>query len=76
MHHPNIKGAGEARRKGHHAWPNEDATKDPISHKKLRKGDGTFETTKCLLGFDLDGVNKTIWLEEAKRAALLTILHQ
>jgi len=56
--------------------PNEDATKDPISDKKLRKGDGTFETTKCLLGFDFDGVNKTIWLEEAKRAALLTILHQ
>ena len=37
--------------------PNEDATKDPISHKKLRKGDGTFETTKCLLGFDFDVVN-------------------
>jgi hypothetical protein len=56
--------------------PSEDATKDPISHKKLRKGDGTFETTKCLLGFDFDGVNKTLWLEDTKRAALLTILHQ
>ena len=56
--------------------PSEDATKDPISNKKLQKGDGTFATTKCILGFDFDGVNKTIWLEEAKRATLLTILHQ
>ena len=56
--------------------PSEDDSKDPVSAKKLRKGDGTFETTKCLLGFDFDGVNKTLWLEEAKRASLLTILHQ
>ena len=25
--------------------------------------------------FDFDGTNKTIWLEEGRRAALLTILH-
>ena len=56
--------------------PNRDDTKDPISDKKLRKGDGTFNTKKYLLGFDFDGINKTIWLEEDKRAALLTILHQ
>ena len=56
--------------------PSTDDTKDPISAKKLRKGDGTFGSTKCLLGFDFDGVNKTVWLEEAKRASLLTILHQ
>jgi len=56
--------------------PSEDDSTDPVSAKKLRKGDGTFETTKCLLGFDFDGVNKTLWLEEAKRASLLTILHQ
>ncbi len=53
-----------------------DDSKDPISAKKLNKGKGTFDTKKCLLGFDFDGVNKTIWLEEAKRDALLTILHQ
>jgi hypothetical protein len=53
-----------------------DKTKDPILAKKLRKGDGMYETAKCLLGFDFDGINKTIWLKEAKRAALLTILHQ
>ncbi len=56
--------------------PSADKTKDPILAKKLCKGDGTYKTTKCLLGFDFDGINKTIWLEEAKRAALLTILHQ
>ena len=56
--------------------PSEDDSKDPVSAKKLRKGDGTFAPTKCLLGFDFDGVNKTLWLEETKRASLLTILHQ
>ena len=56
--------------------PSTDDTKDPILAKKLPKGDGTFESTKCLLGFDFDGVNKMIWLEEAKRASLLTILNQ
>ena len=40
--------------------PSTDNTKDPISAKKLRKGDGTFGSTKCLLGFDFDGMNKTI----------------
>jgi hypothetical protein len=35
-----------------------------------------FVSTKCILGFDFDGANKTIWLEEEKRAAILTILHQ
>ncbi len=49
---------------------------DPISTKNLCKGDGTYKTNKCLLGFAFDGVNKTIWLEEEKWAALLTILHQ
>ena len=56
--------------------PSKDDTTDPISHKKLRKGKGTFETTKCLLGFEFDGVNNTIWLKMEKRAAILQILHQ
>jgi hypothetical protein len=56
--------------------PSEDDGTDPISNKKLRKGEGTFETSKCLLGFEFDGVNKTIWLEDKKRASLLQILHQ
>ena len=56
--------------------PSADDTTDPISGKKLRKGKGTFAIIKCLLGFDFDGINRTIWLEEAKRASILTILHQ
>jgi len=30
---------------------------------------------KVILGFECDGINKTLWLEEAKRAYLLTVLH-
>jgi hypothetical protein len=32
-------------------------------------------TTKTTLGFDFDGINKTIWPKDAKRAHLLTVLH-
>ena len=61
----------------HDVFPaSNDDIRDPISAKKLRKGDGTFDTKKCILGFEFDGVEKTIWLENDKRAALLTILHQ
>jgi len=56
--------------------PSKDDGTDPISNKKLRKGEGTFATSKCLIGFEFDGVKKTIWLEEKKRASLLQILHQ
>ncbi len=56
--------------------PSADDSKDPILAKKLRKGNSTYESNKCILGFNFDGVNKTIWLEEDNRAALLTILHQ
>ena len=47
---------------------------DPISEKKMEKGDSEFRTQKTLLGFDFDGDAKTIWLEESKRASLLLIL--
>ena len=56
--------------------PSEDDSTDPILHKKLRKGEGTFETTKCLLCFKFNGVNKIMWLEMEKRVSLLQILHQ
>ena len=49
---------------------------DPISEKKLLKGEGQYSMLKTLLGFDFDGNRKTLWLEEEKRAKLLTILHQ
>lgn len=61
----------------HDVFP-EDASEreDPISYKKLVKGDGQFSTRKCILGFDFDGEEKTLWLEEEKRALLLGTLHK
>ena len=47
---------------------------DPISEKKLKKLEGQYSTVKTLLGFDFDGISKTMWLEAAKREKLLTIL--
>ena len=47
---------------------------DPISEKKMKKGDSKFCTQKTLLGFDFDGNDKTIWLEESKRDSLLLVL--
>ena len=48
---------------------------NPIFEKKLRKGDGQYAALKTILGFEFDGNNKTLWLEEAKREKLLTTLH-
>jgi len=48
---------------------------DPISLKKLKQGEGQYSTRKCILGFDFDGEEKTLWLQEEKRTMLLTILH-
>ena len=56
--------------------PSEVDSMDPISNRKLRKCEGTFGTSKCLLGFKFDGVEKTIWLKDAKRVSLLQILRQ
>ncbi len=54
--------------------PDEDDSNDPILEKKLKKGEGRYETRKTLLGFDFDGKGKTLWLESAKQEKLLTIL--
>jgi hypothetical protein len=56
--------------------PSSNNCKDPISAKELQKGDGTFKSKTCILGFDFNSNSKTIWLKEEKRVALLTILHQ
>jgi hypothetical protein len=53
--------------------PDEDDSNDPTSEKKLKKGEGRYETRKTLLGFDFDGEAKTMWLEDAKWEKLLTI---
>ena len=42
--------------------------------KKLLKGDGVFSTQKTLLGFNFDGENKTLWLQDEKCDMLLLIL--
>jgi hypothetical protein len=47
---------------------------DPISEKKLPIGEGQYALFKTLLGFDFDGQQKTVWLEEQKRAKLLPTL--
>ena len=47
---------------------------DPISEKKLKQGEGKYDMRKTLLGFDFDGVGKTMWLETAKSEKLLTVL--
>ena len=39
---------------------------DPISEKKLFKREGEISTTKTILGFDFDGIEKTMWLESAE----------
>ena len=40
-----------------------------------KKGEGQYSSTfETLLGFDFDGTQKTMWLEEKKRAKLLTML--
>ncbi len=48
---------------------------DPLSEKQLLKGEGQYALFKMMLGFDFDGKQKTMWLEEEKHAKLLTILH-
>ena len=59
----------------HDVFPsNAVAGEDPISEKKMLKNEAQFDTTKTLLGFDFDGVEKTLWLASEKRDALLLIL--
>ena len=47
---------------------------DPISYKKLLKGDGEWSNAKEILGLMFDGTEKTIWLSHDKRDALLQTL--
>ncbi len=48
--------------------PSNDDSKDPILAKKLQKGDGTFESNKCILGFDLMATEKQCgWKEKRGR---------
>ena len=57
--------------------PDNDNDKDPISLKKILKGEGEFALEKDCLGFDFDGepYKHTMRYEAAKRDELLLILH-
>jgi hypothetical protein len=58
----------------HNVFPADDNnSNDPILEKNLKQLDGEYSMAKTILGFDFDSVNKTIWLEEAKQAHLLTV---
>ena len=48
---------------------------DPISHKKLRKGDGAWNTRKTVLGWIIDTTAGTIELPPHRRERLRSLLH-
>lgn len=54
--------------------PNDEPADDPISERKLIKGDGQWATVKEILGLTFDGVAKTIWLSNDKRDTILSTL--
>ncbi len=54
--------------------PDSEDSSDPISEKKLKQNNGLYSTCKTLLGFDIDGNAKTIWLETENQENHLTIL--
>jgi hypothetical protein len=54
--------------------PSDSAATDPISEKKLARGEGAWANVKEILGMTFDGINKTIWLAPDKRDALLLVL--
>jgi hypothetical protein len=50
----------------HDVFPGDEIdSNNPISDKKLKQLDGEYSTKKTILGFDFDGNEKNIWLEEA-----------
>ncbi len=49
--------------------------KEPISAKKLAQGDGNFDTKKEMIGFDFDGVKRTVHLPPTKATAYIKETH-
>jgi hypothetical protein len=49
---------------------------EPMSVKKLKKGDAAWATYKTVLGWDIDSLRKTIELPPHRKARLLHILEQ
>ena len=54
--------------------PQPTADDDPLSFKKLIQGDGAWDVMKEILGFVFSGVDKTMWLAEGKRDAILVTI--
>ena len=54
--------------------PNDVNRKDPISIKKLLKGDDAWSTTKTILGWTIDSAAKTISLPSHRKDRLLDLL--
>jgi hypothetical protein len=44
-----------------------DGNNDPISLKKMKKGESQLSTRKMLLGFEFDGDKKMLWLKQEKK---------
>ena len=55
--------------------PSVEAEEDPISLKKLYKMDGSWAIVKDILGLTFNGDDKTVWLENDKRDAILTVIN-
>ena len=49
---------------------------DPISQKKLNEGEGTWDTTKELLGWIIDGANYTVHLDHSRCKAIANLITQ
>ena len=47
---------------------------EPISLKKLRKGDATWSTKKVILGWAIDTAKQVLTLPEDRKASLLALL--
>ena len=59
----------------HDVFPPDDIDEDErISKKKLLTSDGSWALVKDILGLTFDGDTKTVWLENDKRDAILTII--
>ena len=50
---------------------NSPGAKDPISEKKLHKGDGRWDTQKEILGYMMDGIDRTVQLPTDRADALI-----
>jgi hypothetical protein len=59
----------------HDIFPPDDVNaNDPISFKKLLQKEGSWDIIKEILGFVFDGAEKTLWLSDGKRDALIATI--